>query len=527
MQFRECNQPWIEMQLLYSGRYRTCCYYSRELEYDPLDIPAIWRSDYFKHIRRLIASGDPAGSYCDNCEYVKYHEKPHTVIPDTVTGDRRRNWERALEYQAKGVVDIDTFPVKYYMQFGVACNLRCIMCNHPQRYAGGENKELSAESMLRNSEYLKLAESVHIIGGEPLIIPNAVRFLEGVLARPELCDLRYVLYTNALCLDAFIERFLPLHEIDITASIDSSGKYYDAIRVRSSWEQVTGNLERFNEVGRKHGYRWYVYISIVLMKSGLLGLPELISWCIANEFPTTIVNIGDLEGMRNDHEHIFRNPDLLKEIPGWEAALTKCIRLFSDAGRHMEAKRLENALTDLTNAAATNEVKRSRTISFKTPVKWESLFAGSGAQLVAQLHQNLYGRTKSASAIEIGLDGLKFTPTLALDHIVTDFFTPGADDIEGKHWLRLKYRWGNAGVDPNGCVVDLQDEQCRVLEPWQVQTAKTSGTEITAVFNLPPGIPQVRIRLTLPSLESGYLPDEISLERSVPGPSLVEISNLQ
>jgi len=410
------------------------------------------------------------------------------------------------------------------MQFGVACNLRCIMCNHPQRYAGGENQELSADAMLRMAEYLKLAESVHIIGGEPLIIPNAVRFLEGVLTRPELWDLRYVIYTNAQPLDEFTEKLLPLERLVITASIDSSGDYYDAIRVRSSWKQVTRNLERFMQTGRQHGKQWSVYISIVLMKSGLLGLPELISWCIANGFPANIVNIGDLEGKRNDTEHIFRNPALLQEIPGWEAALDKSIALFYKAGRQTEARRLEQTVSELTQALSEEEKKRGRRVSFGEPIAWEPLFGGAAEPLIEQLHQYLYGRRKNENAVAKEPEGFKFTPTLALDHIATDFMEAGTSDLGGKRWLRLQYKW--AYPDAQKCIVDLQDEQCHVLEPWELRADNTAGSEVSAVFDLPSGVQRVRIRLTLPSLEAGYLPDEMRLERAIPAASLVAIDGL-
>jgi hypothetical protein len=349
------------------------------------------------------------------------------------------------------------------------------MCNHPERYIGGESMELSAEAILRMSEYLKLAHSVNIIGGEPLIIPNAIRFLDGVFADRDLWDLQYNIYTNALALDAFLDKFLRLERVCIVASIDSSGPYYESIRRRSSWEQVTRNLERFMELAREYRKpQWGVAISIVLMKSGLLGLPNLVSWCIANDFRTIICNIVDLDGMRNDREHIFRDPSLLQEVPGWETALTRSIELFSNAGRHKEARRLEEALTELTRTAAASPEQRQ-----------------SAADLGASSHK---------------------------DHLATEYFSCRPRERDGKRWVRLVYKWASPDVDPRSSIVVVQDEQCVVYEADSTEVNRRDGVEVMQYISLPASVRKVRMRVTLPSLEGAYIPETIRLEQDDTSP---------
>jgi pyruvate-formate lyase-activating enzyme len=507
------------MQLLHNGNFRTCCYYPRELQHQQVDIPALWHGDYFKNLRRLIAGGDPTNSHCEHCDYIKYFARPVFLdIPRSVTGARRRNWERALEHHRNGVVDIDTFPIKYYMQFGVACNIRCVMCNHPQRYINGENSELSADRMLEMAEYLKLADSVHLIGGEPLIIPNAIRFVEGVLANQDLWDVSYVFYTNALNLGDFLDRFLRLERVVITASIDSSGASYEAIRRRSSWTTVTGNLERFARLAREHNKReWEVHVSTILMKSSLLGLPDLFSWCIDNNFSTNIVNIGDLDGLRVDSEHIFRNPALLNEVPGWEGALQRSMEMLSRAGRNVEAHRLEEAITELSQGLSSQKAKKATVKAVSAHAEWDTLFDAAGQQLIDGLVHFLYGRRKPEGNLAVSADGIQFMPTHQGDHLASPFLDC---EGQGERWMRVVHEWTgpSPGIDPQSCVVILQDEQCFELAVDDADVERGDALTVTQYVRVPAHKDKIRIRVTLPSQQAARLPDKIRLEQLRPAP---------
>jgi molybdenum cofactor biosynthesis enzyme MoaA len=526
VKFRSCNQPWFEMQLLHNGHFRTCCYYPNELQGQKLDIPSLWHGAYFKDLRRLIVGGNPVNSHCEHCDYIRYFDEPmFTQIPVSVSGERRRNWERALQHHRDGVVDIDTLPVKYYMQFGVACNLRCVMCNHPQRYIDGESSELSADRMLEMTSYLKVADSVHLIGGEPLLIPNAVRFMDGVLANPELWDLQYVMYTNALMLGDFIEKYRPLDRMVVTASIDSSGAGYEAIRKRSSWQTVTQNLERFAAFARaERKPEWAVHISTILMKSSLLGLPDLFSWCIENGFPTNIVNIGDLDGLRNDSEHIFRNPQLLNEVPGWEAALARSAQLLSTAGRKGEAHRIEQAIVELSAGMERQQKKLARAVALDASPGWRPLFAESGQGLVDRLMKFLYGRRQKDVNPAVDDKGIRFAPTHMTDHLATPYLelAPGKE-----RWARVTHEWyGPLGdIEPQHCVVVIQDEQCFELEPDRVDVERGELLTVTQYLRVPPQVAKIRVRVTLPGMTEARLPDALRVEQ-LREPSLVSKSGL-
>src|ERR1043166_1788631 len=130
MELRACNQPWMEMQLRHDGVTSFCCYHY-DIPFANLSFDDIWNSPYFRKTREEIVKGDPKDTRCDLCPFTKYNAKPKFLdIPDYIRGERRANWEQALKHFRNGDVILESVPLKYYLSFGLACNLRCKMCDH-------------------------------------------------------------------------------------------------------------------------------------------------------------------------------------------------------------------------------------------------------------------------------------------------------------------------------------------------------------------------------------------------------------
>jgi len=357
MEFRSCTQPWFELQLMYDQVTRFCCYHDN-IELDGLDISEIWNSAPFQKVRREIASGDPTGTRCNNCGFVKYVETPSFLeIPNWVSGARLKNWKRALEHFKDGTAEIDSYPIKYYLQFGLACNLRCRMCDHPTRFMGGENMLLNPLSLLDKAEFLKYGSSLHVIGGEPFLIPTAVEFLDKIAKRPDVVEIEVDFYTNAFLLHRFLEKLKPLQRVILTVSLDSFGESYERIRQRSNWERVSRNLLEFKEFALKNDRpEWQIFIACVIMKSGIIELPKLVQWCVENDLPMHFVPVDNQTDVARHEENIFVKPELLDEVPGWRRSMADAIDTMQSHQRHRTARLLEHLRDDLAQNYASHKL---------------------------------------------------------------------------------------------------------------------------------------------------------------------------
>jgi hypothetical protein len=516
MEFRSCTQPWFEMQLMYNRVSRFCCYHYDVGFDDNLDIPTIWNSDLFTKTRSEIAGGDPTGTRCDVCSYIKYVDKPLFLdIPEHVTGARRENWQRALEHFENGDAVIESLPVKYYVQFGLACNLRCIMCDHPTRFKAGENQTFDPNILFERSDYLRLATSIHVIGGEPFLIPSAVRFIETAAQKQELWDLEYNFYTNGFLLDRFIEKLGNFERVVATISLDSFGERYEYIRRRASWKRLDQNVQAFRTFARDKGYPWRVHIACVLMKSGIPGLPDLAKWCTDNDAMIHFAPVFDHTDAAKDEENVFGNPGLLREIPGWERNLQDAIDIFRQAGWVGSAAQLGNLHRELsekaqgweaTTARKNSEMQRLHAINYH-----RCLFETADKPVLDNLYKHIYDSSDVGSAFSSIDDKTVFRPSGPKDHLSTPFFEVVAQGSERPQYIRIAGNWPAADKSGKRANLVLQDQQCTPLRAFAGGDKAANG-EFETYFQLESGVDSVRLVIYGDMKPGSVLPNSLRIE---------------
>ncbi|MDJ0686562.1 MAG: radical SAM protein [Alphaproteobacteria bacterium] len=332
MEFRACSQPWFEMQITHESQARFCCYLPKGMSVGG-SIRDMWNSDYFRETRALIASGRADGSDCDGCGYVAHNAVPmFTNIPDGLTSERRNNWRAAMANHAAGVTIVDNLPVKYYLQFGLSCNLRCKMCDHPTRFIDGDRRGLSPDLVFEDTALIRNASELHIIGGEPFLIPDATRFIDRLSANADARGLMVDIYTNAYLLNRFIDRLAGFENLVLTVSLDSFGESYEAIRRRSSWRRVADNLLAFKAHAEKRGLtQWKVHVACVLMRSGLPELDRLVAWCAEHDFSIHFVPVINLTDEARE-ERIVPDSDLVARLPEWEEIFCNSVEILRRKG---------------------------------------------------------------------------------------------------------------------------------------------------------------------------------------------------
>jgi sulfatase maturation enzyme AslB (radical SAM superfamily) len=333
MELAKCTQPYFELQIQYDHQVRCCCYYKGAVQrwdlQSAFDLPRFWNGPALRTIRATVGSNRAENTGCDNCQFLQYVSTPVFLSPpDLLNPAQRRNWERAFaHYQNKDLI-LESTPVKYYLNFGLACNLRCIMCSQQDERAV-DSRALPVEPLLALKEHLVVANEIALIGGEPLVLPTARRFIDTILGDPDFANVQLTLYSNGSLLHQFLDRLQALRRVNIVISLDSVGPAYDHIRRGARWEKTSQNILDFRELAARQGLPWGVNLSGVVMKSSIPRLDEYVRWCITHDLPVHFVPVSHQHFTQD--EDVFHFPALLKDIPGWE-------EIFDRAIAQLEAK---------------------------------------------------------------------------------------------------------------------------------------------------------------------------------------------
>jgi len=119
------------------------------------------------------------------------------------------------------------FPIVLMLEPLEACNLRCSGCGRIREYENHLSARLSADQALEVAEQAR-APVVSVSGGEPLLHPEIVRIVEGLVAQR-----RWVfLCTNGLLLAQRLEEFRPHERLCFVVHLDGTEKVHDAITGR-------------------------------------------------------------------------------------------------------------------------------------------------------------------------------------------------------------------------------------------------------------------------------------------------------
>lgn len=179
----------------------------------------------------------------------------------------RRKWE---EYPKNHIVG--SFPIHLDIEATTACNLRCIMCPRTDMVEAGTFWKIE---MFDFDTYKRLIDEGVQNGlcsikynylGEPILNPRLVEMIEYA-KQAGVLDVMF--NTNAMRLDEELSRRLIASGLDkLFFSFDSPYRErYNQIRVGADYDQVLGNIRRFNEIREEVGaVKPFTRVSMVLMK---------------------------------------------------------------------------------------------------------------------------------------------------------------------------------------------------------------------------------------------------------------------
>ncbi|MEZ6194626.1 MAG: radical SAM protein [Planctomycetota bacterium] len=216
-----------------------------------------------------------------------------------------------------------SWPIFLNLQHTSICNLRCRMCQQAWDDIPQVVMERGLYRRIRAATFDRVSELSLSVMGDPFCVSRD--FIDEILRDVEDYGLRLEITTNATRLgdEAQVRRLARLVSHMIFSFDGATKETFESIRIGTSWERVTGQIEAFVRATRELApwRRPLIDVNYVLMRSTLAELPRFVelaeSWGVhtVRAFPMTLAH----ESMRD-------------EIVDWreetaQAALAEAMRL--------------------------------------------------------------------------------------------------------------------------------------------------------------------------------------------------------
>lgn len=515
-----CHAAWYELNISSADDcVSACCYYRGPKEpwrdqFRP--VSDYWNSAEMQTIRRINSGQGKAGNGCEGCYYLgqKGESEPyfsHFLMPrDDLTEGQRRNWERAIDdYENRRLVTEST-PLRYYVNFGFACNLSCVMCHQVPRRAANK-RQVSADILRQWKTQMVNAIDITVIGGEPFILVEALNFIRTVIEDPDFENVQLTICTNGTLHHKHFDLLRKKRKLQLVVSLDTIGEAYEAIRVNSSWAVVERNIVAFQELGRELGYDWGVQTPCMLLKTNVPKLEDFARWAVEHNtspgFYDFIVGLGIEETF--DHENVIAHPQLVLDVPDWDGCFTRAIAVLQHGGATGAAAQLENLYHQVRQNLERTEADRDAAVLFDESADWRPLLVRSGPEALARLEHSHYGKPRDGRPTREQLGDVTWLhPTDLKDHIATARVSAPRDSARGR-WVRVVCDWPEGPVESR-CRSYLQDDLYR---PLVEVSQRESGLRTERYYRLDDQSSDLRVVFTGHGMESVVLPRAISVGR--------------
>lgn len=487
------------------NRVTACCYFGGETDsWDGGSLESYWNSPLMQGLRRLQFNPDPPkGHGCQTC-YL-FANRPGgtddvydlTTMPEGLSLRQEANWRLAQAEYLAGTQILESRPTRVYGNFGFACNISCTMCHQVPRRLDNRST-ISADHLLAWGDDLEAAQEVHVIGGEPFVLPEAIKFIRGFVADDRFESVRLVLATNGTVLHKHLDRLHLKRRLSVTISLDGIGDPFEDVRIGAKWADVERNILRLIEAQTTDRPEWRLKTASLIQKSTIANLPDFARWHAKHHLNTVFSDFISAPGVEDTfhRENFLHNPQLLASFPNWREYFDEAIGIFSKAGMFTEVRdlshfknRVEESVLASIDRVEAGHRKRMRNDWSRVDV---GAFVPSSEFLGERQGMQAFLRTKLgdyAATPYIGVQGGSFRVRL--------------------HWPRFDQK--TTEVTRRAHVV-IQDQYGAEVETFRDILDFGVGTDHILTGEMPPGTEALRVIVTPVGEEVTLLPKIVELD---------------
>lgn len=315
-----CILPWNHIQYKPSGQSKLCCRYDIVHEYElyksnsnskvvklfqqrekkltiqKSSIKDTFHSEYWNTARHSITLNEEI----PGCHKCYKEEKNSEIIPMSMRLGMNIVYNQGYLHKKVN----SSFPKIEFLEigFGNYCNMACLTCNSNLSTTWYEDEikinEIVDDSLKRevfpklenlqfdlDPETLKTLKTIKFTGGEPMINPEFVKFIDLICNEGYPENISLEIYTNCSYIPShkLINNLARFKEVQLNLSIDAYGVKNDYIRYGSKWtsdlkHSVSKSIDFYLNFSKIHS-NIHVILSATLSVLNILEMPHLIeSW---------------------------------------------------------------------------------------------------------------------------------------------------------------------------------------------------------------------------------------------------------
>jgi MoaA/NifB/PqqE/SkfB family radical SAM enzyme len=185
--------------------------------------------------------------------------------------------------------------------FGNYCNLACLSCNSTLSTTWHDDEiklnsivdkklqrvifpKLENLKFVPDQETLNNLKIIKFTGGEPMINPEFIKFIDHVCENGYPENISLEIYTNCSYIPSLrlLENLSKFQNVQLNLSIDAHGETNDYIRYGSTWsgdqKQTVSNAINFWLAAGKQHKNIFIIVSTTLSVLNILEIPKLVEW---------------------------------------------------------------------------------------------------------------------------------------------------------------------------------------------------------------------------------------------------------
>jgi len=210
--------------------------------------------------------------------------------------------------------------------FGNYCNLACLTCNSTLSTTWHDDEvklnNMSGKSLQRlifpkldnirfepNEETLKTLELIKFTGGEPMINPEFIRFIDLICEKGTPENISLEIYTNCSYIPSpkLLKNLIRFNTVQLNLSIDAYGPVNDYVRYGSEWygdgkQTVSNALDFWLEQG-KNNKNIHIIMSSTLSVLTVFDVPNLMTQWVEKYKDSGNAIVVD---MNSNHDGFFK-----------------------------------------------------------------------------------------------------------------------------------------------------------------------------------------------------------------------------